>query len=860
MAQYASIKQKHPDAVLLFQVGDFYETFGEDAIKCAKILGIVQTKRANGSASEIELAGFPLHALDTYLPKLVAHGLRVAICDQLEPPSPQKKIVKRGVTELISPGVHLNEHVLENKSNNFLAALYPSNSGEEVAVAFLDVSTGTFYVSEVSSQILSKFLEDFSPNEILLSKKHYSTLGKALEEKYHLYYLENWIFDHKYALDKVCQHFGTQSLKGFGIDHLAGATTACGVVLYYVGQAHHTQLAHIRSIQRIDISDYVWMDSFTIRNLEILQSIHPNGRSLLQTLDYVATPMGGRMLKQWIRLPLKDVNKIQKRLDAVEYFYREGDTAQQIREKLSSVGDVERGASRVAMRRVSPRQLVSIKQTLNILPWIKETLSKSQITPLVRMSQKLDPCTTLAQHIGGALVEDAPPHTNKSGYVADGFSAKLDHWRNLVRESQGDLQRLCDQASEQSGITSLKIGMNHVFGYYLEVKNTHKSKVPAEWTRKQTLTNAERYITPELKTYEHKILSAQEQAEMLEKKLYEELVEQVATYVPQLKANAGIIAMLDVMVCMGRIAHQRGYTRPEVNESHDLIIKNGEHPVIREMLPPDQPYVPNSVSLRPKSKQMMMITGPNMSGKSAVLRQTALLVLMAQIGSFVPAQSAKVGVVDKIFTRVGASDNLASGESTFMVEMNETANILNNLSARSLILLDEIGRGTSTFDGISIAWSIARYLHEHPYRPKTMFATHYHEMNDMAKEYGRIQNYNVSVKQIGEQIVFMRTLEPGGSIHSFGIHVAELAGMPPAVSLYAKELLKKLESTKGSTSTTRTKIEAPSESAVRIFEPVEDDLSTKIKERIRNTDPNKMTPLEALVQLVELKKWIDNQQ
>lgn len=798
MKQYMEMKGKHPDAVLLFRVGDFYETFCEDAITASEILGITLTRRANGSASSIELAGFPHHALDTYLPKLVRAGKRVAICEQLEDPKLTKKLVKRGITELVTPGVALNDNVLENKENNFLAALHfpkggPSGAGRLVGVAFLDISTGEFLTAEGPAEYVDKLLGSFAPKEVLVERGNRQLLDTLFTGRYLSFDLEDWIFTDQSAMDRLLKQFQTSSLKGFGINKMPAAIVASGAILHYLDITQHTRTGHISSLRRIEEDQFVRLDKFTVRNLELVSALGEDGKSLLDVIDRTVSPMGGRTLRRWVTFPLKDPRKINARLDAVEYFFRHPDERDDLRSHLERIGDLERLIGKVAAGRVTPREVVQVRHALEAVEPIKAILERADCDPLRSLGEQLNPCQLIRARIGREIVDDAPNQLNRGNVIKAGVDAELDELRELAFQGKDYLLKVQRREIEATGIPSLKIGYNNVFGYYIEVTNTHKDKVPAEWIRKQTLVNAERYITQELKEYEEKILTAQERIEIIETRLYNALVAALGEYVTAIQADARLLAQIDCLLSLTRVAMENRYNRPVVDEGLRIEIVQGRHPVIERELPPGVPYIANSVTLDNDETQVMMITGPNMSGKSALLRSTALNVLLAQIGSFVAADSAHIGVVDKIFTRVGASDNISLGESTFMVEMNEAASILNNMSRRSLILFDELGRGTSTYDGISIAWAIVEYINSSPLRPKTLFATHYHELNEMESAYPGVVNFNVSVKEIDGKVVFLRKLARGGSEHSFGIHVARLAGMPKAIVDRADAVLRQLE-------------------------------------------------------------------
>ena len=857
MKQYNSIKAKYPDALLLFRVGDFYETFGEDAIRASKILGIVQTKRANGAAAYVELAGFPHHSLDTYLPKLVKAGLRVAICDQLEDPKLAKKIVKRGVTELVTPGVTYNDNVLENDQNNFLAAVHFTN--KDSGIAFLDISTGEFFVAQGSNEYIDKLLQSFSPSEVIVQKNKLNDFKAVFGHKFYTHTFEEWIFTEEFSKDLLLSHFGTASLKGFGVENITYGVIAAGVVLHYLTETHHDKIGHISKISRIEEDRYVWLDRFTIRNLELLYSPNEGAVTLIDVIDNTVSPMGSRLLKRWITLPLKDKKPIEERFKVVEFFVKNQELIEPLQKLIKSTGDLERLISKVAIGRINPREVLQVREALKSVEQIRKEYEKSDNESVRRLVEQLNPCLSIHHQIERTLKEDAPVAVNKGNVIAEGFSKELDDLRNLAFSGKDYLVQIQQREIERTGITSLKIGYNNVFGYYLEVTNVHKDKVPEEWHRKQTLTSAERYITEELKEYEQKILGAEEKILVLESKLFTDLVLSLVDYIKPVQLNAQAIGKMDVLLSFALTAIQNSYVKPEVNESFSLDIKNGRHPVIEKQMPIGEEYIPNDVHLDNEKQQILIITGPNMSGKSALLRQTALIVLLAQIGSFVPAESAVIGLVDKIFTRVGASDNISSGESTFMVEMNETSSILNNISNRSLILLDEIGRGTSTYDGISIAWAIAEFLHEHPmFRAKVLFATHYHELNEMAASFSRIKNFHVSIKEIGNKVIFLRKLKQGGSEHSFGIHVAKMAGMPQKVIERAKDLLQVLEkSHSGDELKKQSKKDRSSEDSYQLsFIQLDDPLLLQIKEDIMNTDINTLTPVEALMKLNEIKKLL----
>jgi DNA mismatch repair protein MutS len=852
MKQYNEIKNKYPDACLLFRVGDFYETFGEDAIRAAGILGITLTKRGAGSETETALAGFPHHSINTYLPKLVKAGLRVAICDQLEDPKMTKTIVKRGVTELVTPGVSMNDEVLQSKSNNFLASVHFGK--KTVGVSFLDVSTGEFLVSQGNEEYIDKLLQNFRPSEILIPKQFKNQFNSVFGDDFHTFFLEDWVYKEDYALESLTKHFQTNSLKGFGVEELTEGLIASGAILYYLSETQHNKIQHITNIQRIAEDAYVWMDKFTIRNLELYHSYNPNAVTLLDVIDKTLSPMGARLLKRWLALPLKDIAKIRSRHEVISYLKSNPEVLQQIQYQIKQISDLERLISKVATGKISPREVNFLKDSLDAIIPIKTLALGSENEALRVIGDSLHACELLREKIKTTIQEDAPVSVNKGNAIAVGVHSELDELRAISSTGKGYLEELEQRESVASGIPSLKVSFNNVFGYYIEVRNTHKDKVPAEWIRKQTLVNAERYITEELKEYESKILGAEEKIHQLETQLFEQLVNWIATYIKHVQLNANLIAQLDCLTSFTQLAIDNKYVCPDLDESFDLEIKDGRHPVIEKQLPVGVPYITNDVYLDRETQQIIMITGPNMSGKSAILRQTALIVLMAQMGSFVPAESVRMGIVDKIFTRVGASDNISMGESTFMVEMNETASILNNISERSLVLLDEIGRGTSTYDGISIAWAISEYLHEHPNKPKTLFATHYHELNEMEVTFERIQNYNVSVKELKDTVLFIRKLVKGGSAHSFGIHVAKMAGMPQIVIQKAQKLLKQLE--KRHSSEELSGIKSASDELQLSFFNLDDPLLEEIKEEIVNIDINTLTPVEALMKLNEIKRML----
>ncbi len=852
MKQYNTIKTKYPDALLLFRVGDFYETFGEDAVKASKILGIILTHRNNGG-DRTELAGFPHHSLNTYLPKLVKAGERVAICDQLEDPKMTKTIVKRGVTELVTPGVAMNDDILSAKTNNFLCAVHFGR--KLLGVSFVDISTGEFLTSEGTEEQIDKLLQNFAPNEVLVSKKHKKEFLDVFGKQFHTFYMEDWVFQNDYAQETLTNHFNTSTLKGFGVDHLAHGIIASGVVLHYLSETQHRQLQHINSLKRIAEEEHIWMDRFTIKNLELYHSYNQNAVTLLSIIDKTLSPMGGRMLKRWLALPLKNTEKISRRHQVVSHLHGNDDTLLKIQQRIKQMGDLERLISKVATGKVNPKEIVQLKNSLEAIIPIKQLTAQSEDESLQLISDQLHACDMLRSKIKEMINEEAPVHIPKGKTIADGYSDELDELRGLAFSGKDYLDKMLARETERTGITSLKIASNNVFGYYIEVRNTHKDKVPEEWIRKQTLVNAERYITEELKEYEAKILGAEERILNLEQQLFSQLVVWAQEYIAPVQNNAQQIAQLDCLCGFAQLAKENNYAKPVINDSTEINIKNGRHPVIEKQLPLGEAYIANDVVLNRDEQQIIMITGPNMSGKSAILRQTALIVLLAQMGSFVPAEAAEIGYVDKIFTRVGASDNISMGESTFMVEMNETASILNNLSERSLVLLDEIGRGTSTYDGISIAWAISEYLHEHPARAKTLFATHYHELNEMCNTFERIKNFNVSVKELKDNVLFLRKLTEGGSEHSFGIHVAKMAGMPSQVIHKANKILKKLEKSHSSEELTDKLQSAQDEMQLSFFN-LDDPLLEQIKEEITYLDINTLTPVEALMKLNEIKRLL----
>ena len=855
MKQYFEMKAKHPDAVLLFRVGDFYETFSDDAIAASEILGITLTRRANGVAQSVELAGFPHHALDTYLPKLVRAGKRVAICEQLEDPKLTKKLVKRGITELVTPGVSINDNILNHRENNFLAAVHFGKKA--VGVAFLDISTGEFLTAEGTADYVDKLLGNFAPKEVLIERSFRQQFNDTFTSRYLTFELEDWIFTEESATDRLLKHFETRNLKGFGIASMHSAIVASGAILCYLDITQHTHIGHITALSRIEEERYVRLDKFTVRNLELLDSMCDDGKSLLSVIDRTLSPMGARLLRRWLLFPLKDVPQINSRLDVVEHFFRDTEGRELLKQQLEMIGDIERLISKVAVARITPRELVQLKNSLVAIAPVKELCSTSGNEVLRRIGEQLNPCSIIRDRIEREINPDAPNQIQRGNVIRDGVNSELDELRSIAHSSKDYLMKMQQRESEITGIPSLKIGFNNVFGYYIEVRNTHKEKVPQEWIRKQTLVSAERYVTQELKDYEEKIVGAEERIQSLEQQLFNELVNAVSEYIPAIQLDSNLIARLDCLSAFTRVAIENHYNRPVLDDSLDIDIVEGRHPVIERQLPLGERYVSNSIHLGNDSQQIIMITGPNMAGKSALLRQTALITLMAQIGSFVPAESAKIGIVDKIFTRVGASDNISLGESTFMVEMTEAASILNNISPRSLILFDELGRGTSTYDGISIAWSIVEYIHENPKaHAKTLFATHYHELNEMENTYKRIANYNVSVKEINGKVVFVRKLVKGGSEHSFGIHVAKIAGMPPSIVKRANEVLKQLEANHRSDATT-PQVTPKQEGGVQLsFFQLDDPVLCQVRDEILHADINNLTPMEALNKLHEIKKII----
>ena len=856
MKQYFEMKAKHPDAVLLFRVGDFYETFSEDAIQASEILGITLTRRANGVAQSVELAGFPHHALDTYLPKLVRAGKRVAICEQLEDPKLTKKLVKRGITELVTPGVSINDNVLNRSENNFLAAVH---FGKKCCgVAFLDISTGEFLTAEGSADYIDKLMGNISPKEVLVQRGMRERFAEAISANYLTFELDEWIFNEDTATDRLLKHFETKNLKGFGIHTMHNAIVASGAILCYLDITQHTHISHITTISRIEEDRYVRLDKFTIRNLELIDSMGEDGKSLLSVIDRTLSPMGARLLRRWVLFPLKDVEQINRRLNVVEHFFKDTEAREQLKQQLETIGDLERLVSKVAVGRITPRELVQLRAALAAIEPIKRLCETSDCEVLRGIGEQLNLCQLIRDRIAREINPDAPNLLNRGNVISHGVNAELDELREISYSSKDYLLRLQQSESERTGIPSLKVAFNNVFGYYFEVRNTHKDKVPEEWIRKQTLVSAERYITPELKEYEEKILGAEEKIAIIETRLFNELVAAVTDYIPAIQLNSSLVAHLDCLCAFTRVAIENKYYRPELNDSLEIDITEGRHPVIEKQLPVSERYVSNSVRLNNNDQQIIMITGPNMSGKSAMLRQTALIVLMAQIGCFVPAQAAKIGIVDKIFTRVGASDNISLGESTFMVEMTEAASILNNISERSLVLFDELGRGTSTYDGISIAWAIVEYLHEHNrFHPKTLFATHYHELNEMENSFKRIANYNVKVTEINGKVMFVRKLVRGGSEHSFGIHVAKLAGMPQSIVRRADEVLKQLEANHGNDLKTDQIAKPRVESGVQLsFFQLDDPVLCQVRDEIMHCDINNLTPVDALNKLNEIKKII----
>ncbi|SDA39534.1 DNA mismatch repair protein MutS [Algoriphagus alkaliphilus] len=855
MKQYNAIKAKHPGALLLFRVGDFYETFGEDAVVASKILDIVLTKRANGAASHIELAGFPHHSLDNYLPKLVRAGNRVAICDQLEDPKSVKGIVKRGVTELVTPGLSYNDQVLDTRKNNYLASIHFGK--EKHGIAFLDVSTGEFMCAQGNSSYLEKLIQSFAPSEIIYSKAAKKTAAEIIKNEFITFHCEDWVFQYDFTYEKLKNHFGTANLKGFGIEELESGIIAAGAILYYLEETEHREVQHISAISRIAEEKYVWLDKFTIRNLELVFPQHEGGVPLINILDQTVTPMGSRMMKKWMVLPLKEKQAIEERLNVVDFFYQNSALIDEILAPLRLIGDLERLISKVVVGRANPREMNQIKRALKSTLPIKEMLKTQKNPTLKRLSDQIHPCEFLLDKIDRELKEDAPMLVHQGGVIKDGVDSELDEYRGLANTGKDFLVKIQQREVQNTGISSLKISYNKVFGYYLEVTHAHRDKVPQEWIRKQTLVNAERYITPELKEYEEKILHAEDRMQGIEQRYFTALVQEAAQFVTQIQQNARILGTLDALISFAQVALSNGYSRPKISDTETLEIKDGRHPVIEKQLPPGENYIPNDIYLDHDSQQIMIITGPNMAGKSALLRQTALIVLMAQMGSFVPSSFARIGIIDKVFTRVGASDNLSKGESTFMVEMTETASILNNLSDRSLVLMDEIGRGTSTYDGISIAWSIVEFLHNHPtFKAKTLFATHYHELNQLSGDFPRIKNFNVSVKEVGNKVIFMRKLKEGGSEHSFGIHVAQMAGMPNPIVLRAAEIMGHLEKDKELKEKKEHFKSMPKNNfQLSLFEM--DPKFTEAKQLLDQIDINAISPIEALLKLHEIKKKLE---
>ena len=869
MGQYNRVKAKYPDAILLFRVGDFYETFGQDAVTASQVLGIILTRRNNGG-SDIELAGFPYHSMDLYLPRLVRAGYRVAICEQLEKPSPQKKIVKRGVTEVVTPGVAVDDKLLDHKSNNYLASFFMGRKGQ-VGLSFLDISTGEFLVCEGSLAYAEKLIQSFNPSELIFPKDRRKEMDKLFGDRYYTFMLDEWVYTYDYTKEKLLEHFEVQNLKGFGVEGMELGQVAAGATLHYLATTENKNLQHINAISRIQPDRYVWLDRFTVRNLELIQSNHDSGVPLIKILDHTVSSMGARLLKKWVVLPLKSIPAIESRLDMVGYFLDNAGLNGELTQYIQQMGDLERLISKVPLGKINPREVVQLKKALGLITPIKELLLASDNIHLAKIAEGLNPCSLLKEEIGKQIVEDPPVNLVKGGVIADGFNEKLDELRNIVQNSEGLLEEIQKTEVARTGINSLKIGFNNVFGYYLEVTNKYKNQVPPEWTRKQTLTNAERYITDELKKLEARILGAQEKILELEGRLFEQLVLSLSDYIQPIQHNAHLIARIDCLLSFAKVAQKHNYCRPQIDDSLVVDIRQGRHPVIEQHMALDEAYVPNDVYLDNEEQQILMITGPNMAGKSALLRQTALICLIAQMGSFVPAERATLGLIDKVFTRVGASDNISSGESTFMVEMNETASIMNNISDRSLILLDEIGRGTSTYDGISIAWSIAEFLHSNDLaRPKTLFATHYHELNELANKFGRIKNFNIATREVGHKVIFLRKLVPGGSEHSFGIHVAKMAGMPRSIVERATHILTQLEQKSidnGAEGTTdgikadKAQTQQISTEALQlsIFETV-DPTAGKIKEALLDLDLNSMTPIDCMMKLNELRKFLEERE
>ncbi|MEQ7801726.1 DNA mismatch repair protein MutS [Pedobacter sp. ASV1-7] len=856
MQQYNAIKAKYPGALLLFRVGDFYETFGEDAIKASQILGIVLTRRGTGPNGALELAGFPHHSLDNYLSKLVRAGQRVAICDQLEDPKTTKTIVKRGVTELVTPGVAYNDNILSQKSNNYLASIYFDKN--LLGVSFVDISTGEFHVAQGNVEYIDKLLQGFKPNEVVFQKSKRKEFMELFGDRFYTFHLDDWAFTSDYANEILTKHFEVNSLKGFGVDKLQIGIVAAGVALHYLNETEHRNLKHITSISRLEEDKYMWLDRFTIRNLELVSSGNENAVTLFQVLDETSTPMGARLLHKWIIMPLKELKPIQERLGMVDFLVKNDTLLQDFLSHIKQIGDLERLISKVGLQKVGPRELCQLKKSLYHIEAVKNLAGQSKNPFLMALADQLEPCLSIREKLERELHQDPPALLIKGNVIADGVNEELDRLRKISFGGKDYLVEIQKREAASTGIPSLKVAFNNVFGYYLEVTHTHKDKVPADWIRKQTLVSAERYITPELKEYEEQILGAEEKIQQIEVKLYAELIYQVSTYIKSIQLNAFLVAQLDVLLCFAQLAVKNHYVKPEINKGKALDIKGGRHPVIEKRLPVGEEYITNDVFLDNESQQIIIITGPNMSGKSAILRQTGLIVLMGQMGCFVPAKAATIGLVDKIFTRVGASDNLSSGESTFMVEMNETASILNNISDNSLILLDEIGRGTSTYDGISIAWAIAEFLHTHPTaKPKTLFATHYHELNELANTMSRIKNFNVSIKEVGNRIIFLRKLIPGGSEHSFGIHVAKMAGMPPKLISRANEILKKLEIDRTEGQSIKDSIKKVQNQAYQLHMfAVDDPILVQIRDMLNNLDVNVLTPVEALLKLDEIQRLI----
>lgn len=859
MQQHKAIKARYPDAILLFRVGDFYETFYEDAVIASQVLGIVLTKRSNGAAASVDLAGFPYHALDTYLHKLVKAGYRVAVCDQLEDPKQAKGVVKRGVTELVTPGIALHEKLLEHNANNFLAAIHFGEN--QIGLAFVDVSTGEMLVAEGDQEYADKLLQSLRPAEVVFARPLQKKFRQQLGQRYYTYPLEEWIFSYPYAEELLIKHFHTHSLKGFGIDHLKEAIVAAGAILHYLRDTEHPDLQHITTIQRIDRNDFLWMDKFTLRNLELVEPLSEQSRSLLQVLDHTLTPMGARLLKRWLLFPLQDIHAINERLDAVSTLIKDEPIRRQLNVLLKQMGDMERLVARIPLRKITPREVWQLGKSLQLMEQIRQLFAPTSDQPypdayLRRQAEQINPCPSLSQKIFQTLIENPPSVSNKGGIIREGVHAELDELRRLAHSGKAYLQEIQQKEAERTGIPSLKIGFNNVFGYYLEVTHAHRHKVPADWIRKQTLTQAERFVTPELKSYEEKILGAEEKILLLEQQIFDALVQSMQDYIPALQANAQVIARLDCIRCFAENALQFHYRRPELHEGETLEIREGRHPVIEQSLKPGENYIPNDVYLDCSTQQIIILTGPNMSGKSALLRQTALITLMAHVGSFVPASSAKISLTDKIFTRVGASDNLSGGESTFMVEMNETASIIHNFTQRSLVILDEIGRGTSTYDGISIAWSIVEYLHDGtPDHPKTLFATHYHELNELEKHLERVKNFHITHTESGNKIIFLRKLAPGGSRHSFGIHVARMAGMPPELVKRAEEILHELEARQPEKDAPGHTIPPKAHYQLSIFDE-QTLIFQQIRQMLHEVDINRLTPVEALIKLNEIKKLI----